>query len=65
MDEILHRLRNPGMMFPCKYQHTMVFNTTFKVLQDLSLGEINWLVDSTMLTKHYSKSDSSPLNPGG
>ena len=24
MDKILHHLRNPGMMIPCKYQPTMV-----------------------------------------
>ena len=37
MDEILHHLRNPGMIrFPCKYQQTMVstFNHGFQVVQD-------------------------------
>ena len=33
MDEILHHLRNPGMMLPCKYQQTMV-SLGFKAVQD-------------------------------
>ena len=33
MDEILHHLRNPAMMIPCKYQQTMP-SYGFKVVQD-------------------------------
>ena len=33
IDEILHHLRMPGMMIPCKYQQTMV-SLGFEAVQD-------------------------------